>query len=265
MAHSNDSSDDENNLHISDNTSKPKGSPKDEHSSDEEEQPLYKVETAQIISQWMQDEKKKKEFIIIDVRGNDYNSSKLKGSINIPHDKIREDGVIKKLIEDNKNVKNIIYHCTQGGSLSRSSAQYYAQYRTKKYQQYPPQNVIVLEGGYNNFSKNYSNLLGPVNANNTFKDSDYNNKSDNPFDNDAFGENLFDNNDPFSNNIFGNDTKNKNDNTFGTKDAFSNDFNGFDDFDFGNDNKNQNANKTEKKDKKNDNDKNELFGDFESE
>jgi len=262
MAHSNESSDDENNLHINDSGSKPKGSPKDEHSSDEEEQVLYKFETAQVVSQWIQDQQNT-QFIIIDVRSNDYNPSKLKRSINIPHDKLKEKRIIENLIKDKKDFKNVVFHCAQGGSFSRNSAQYYAQYRQKHYQNYPSQNIVVLEGGYNNFSKNFPNLLEPVNANNTFKDDDDNNKSDNPFD-DAFGENVFDNNDPFANTSNNKNNNNNNNNVFGNNDAFSNDFNGFDDFDFGN-NKNQNANNTQNKDKKTNNNNNDLFGDFESE
>jgi len=162
MAHANESSDDENNLHINDSNSPSKPKTKsEEHSSDEEEeQVLYKLENAQTISQWIQDEGKKKEIVIVDVRDNDYGPSKLKGSIHIPHDKFREDNNIKKFTEANKNVKNIVYHCAQSLSRARNSAQYYAQYRKKKLQTISNTKHSCFRRWLQQFFQSFSKFIG---------------------------------------------------------------------------------------------------------
>ena len=63
---------------------------------------------------------KAKDYLVVDVRGDDYRGGNIKGGINIPSDKFLPK--LHQLIEDTQNVSKIIFHC----ALSQQRSVYLA-------------------------------------------------------------------------------------------------------------------------------------------
>lgn len=51
-----------------------------------------------------------KDYLIVDVRDDDYRGGNIKGAINIPSEKFTTE--LYQLIDDTKNASKIIFHCT---------------------------------------------------------------------------------------------------------------------------------------------------------
>jgi len=50
-----------------------------------------------------------KDYLVVDVRDDDYQGGNIKGSINIPSDKFMLK--LHQLIDDTQNVSKIVFHC----------------------------------------------------------------------------------------------------------------------------------------------------------
>ncbi len=130
--------------------------------NDEKQEPIKipRITPKQLVS-WL-DEPNNTQFQIIDVRDGDFGPQKIKGAINIPSDNIRKN--VDETVQQFKDVNKIIFHCMFSQYRGPTSAQIYATRRSQahKYRKYGPQEIMVLDGGYDGFSKQYRNYLEDV-------------------------------------------------------------------------------------------------------
>ena len=96
----------------------------------------------------------KSDYIIIDVRDDDFGGGNLVGAVNYPSSTFESklDEIYNKCADKN----NIIFHCAQSKKRGPTCARQFIEYIDKS--TLPNKDVKVLSGGYLNMDANYSYL-----------------------------------------------------------------------------------------------------------
>ncbi len=103
------------------------------------------------LKEWLDDKQKPQQFLIIDVRDNDYGPKKIRGATNIPSYTF-DPKYVKQLIEDWKDIPMLIFHCAYSQVRGPDSAEFYAKHKSNKdYFGYPSQRVMILTAGFRGF------------------------------------------------------------------------------------------------------------------
>ncbi|KAF9643280.1 Rhodanese-like protein [Thelephora ganbajun] len=95
---------------------------------------------------------KSSDYLVVDVRGDDYRGGNIKGGINIPSEKFLLK--LHQLIDDTQTVSKIIFHCALSQQRGPKAARIYTEARLLQegvtdieYE------VFVLKGGFSDFQQ----------------------------------------------------------------------------------------------------------------
>ncbi|EDR13420.1 uncharacterized protein LACBIDRAFT_292636 [Laccaria bicolor S238N-H82] len=110
--------------------------------------------TADQLAQLMKSEGKvpEKDFLVVDVRDDDYAGGNIKGSLNQPSSKflMNVDGLVKQT----KEVPLVIFHCAFSQARGPKAARIYEETRSNIGKDIDHE-VIVLQGGFSQFQAKY--------------------------------------------------------------------------------------------------------------
>lgn len=129
---------------------------------------LYTYQTAETVAEWMVNDESQNgfKFAIIDVRDVDFGPNKLINAMNFPSNRINEKK-LHQISNKTKDCHKIIFHCAYSQCRGPTAAKKYALYRKKNAKKYKSsefvdQEIIVLQGGFLSFYKEYKNLCESV-------------------------------------------------------------------------------------------------------
>ncbi|TDL23244.1 Rhodanese-like protein, partial [Rickenella mellea] len=108
------------------------------------------------LSKIIKSEKKPNEdYVVVDVRGDDYPGGHIKGSVNSPAETFLDD--VNDLIAKTKDVKTVIFHCALSQARGPKAARIYAETRDnlEKEGKDKEHEVLVLRGGFSEFQEKY--------------------------------------------------------------------------------------------------------------
>lgn len=93
------------------------------------------------------------DFVVVDVRDDDYVGGNIRGSINIPSREflMNVNGLVKKT----KEVPLIIFHCTLSQVRGPKAARIYSETRRNIQNDGLPQEVVILRNGFSQFQLKY--------------------------------------------------------------------------------------------------------------
>ncbi|KDR82495.1 hypothetical protein GALMADRAFT_237814 [Galerina marginata CBS 339.88] len=95
----------------------------------------------------------KKDFVVIDVRDDDYVGGNIKGSVNLPSREflMNVDGLVK----DTKQVPLVIFHCSLSQVRGPKAARVYSETRKNVVDKDIPHEVVILRDGFSQFQVKY--------------------------------------------------------------------------------------------------------------
>ena len=97
----------------------------------------------------------KSDYIIIDVRDDDFGGGNLVGAVNYPS--ITFESKLDEVYNKCSDKKNVIFHCAHSMVRGPTCARRFIEH-VNKYS-LPDKNIKVLSGGYVNVDTNYSHLM----------------------------------------------------------------------------------------------------------
>ncbi|EIM86008.1 Rhodanese-like protein [Stereum hirsutum FP-91666 SS1] len=111
-------------------------------------------ELSQIIKS---DKQPRKDYLIVDVRDDDYRGGHIKGSHNLPSQTFHV--AVDKLVQETKDVPLVIFHCALSQARGPKAARIYAETRDnlQKAGQDQPHEVLILRGGFTDFQAKFKN------------------------------------------------------------------------------------------------------------
>ena len=99
-------------------------------------------------------------------RDYDFGPKKIIGARNIPKDSLmssaNDNEVIRKLIEECKEVENVIFHCMYSQVRGPASAKHYSEFRRKYYPKHSKQDVLILQGGFAFWKQQHAKLCEDI-------------------------------------------------------------------------------------------------------
>ncbi|KAF8073881.1 Rhodanese-like domain-containing protein [Lyophyllum atratum] len=91
-----------------------------------------------------------KDFVVIDVRDDDYAGGNIKGSLNMPSNAFF--GSVDSLVKDTKDVPLVIFHCTLSQMRGPKAARIYEETRRNVLRGSDvPHEVVILRDGFSQF------------------------------------------------------------------------------------------------------------------
>ncbi|KAI9291046.1 Rhodanese-like protein, partial [Neoconidiobolus thromboides FSU 785] len=97
-----------------------------------------------------------KDYLIVDVRDNDYIGGHIKGSINMPSNEFRNE--VQNFHSNNKGIKKIIFHCALSQVRGPKCATIYSNYLASLNDDLNQDSQIyILRGGFTSWQYLYGN------------------------------------------------------------------------------------------------------------
>ncbi|ETW81626.1 hypothetical protein HETIRDRAFT_417717 [Heterobasidion irregulare TC 32-1] len=99
----------------------------------------------------------RKDYLVVDVRDDDYVGGNIKHSHNLPSNEFHSG--VDELVKQTKDVPTVIFHCALSQQRGPKAARIYAETRDnlQKEGQDKPHDVLVLRGGFTEFQEKFRN------------------------------------------------------------------------------------------------------------
>lgn len=115
---------------------------------------MFKYMTGDDLAQMMKSDKTPaKDFLVVDVRDDDYEGGNIKGAMNYPSREFLLN--VDKLVAETKDVPVMVFHCTLSQVRGPKAARIYQETRENIIDAAPEQAVYVLRNGFSDFQIKY--------------------------------------------------------------------------------------------------------------
>ncbi|KAL0960720.1 hypothetical protein HGRIS_005746 [Hohenbuehelia grisea] len=91
----------------------------------------------------------KKDYLVVDVRDDDWEGGNIKGSVNIPSNAFLLN--VDNLVKDTKEVPLIVFHCALSQQRGPKAARIYEETRRNVVENDIPHEVVILRDGFTQF------------------------------------------------------------------------------------------------------------------
>ncbi|KAI8148251.1 Rhodanese-like protein [Fennellomyces sp. T-0311] len=94
-----------------------------------------------------------KDYVVIDVRDNDFRGGNIPGAVNVPANQLIDRG--NQLIEQYKDVPLVVFHCALSQQRGPKAARIYNEMRQLIGESSSKQEVVVMRGGFDGWHARY--------------------------------------------------------------------------------------------------------------
>ncbi|KIM63427.1 hypothetical protein SCLCIDRAFT_1214296 [Scleroderma citrinum Foug A] len=99
------------------------------------------------------DKRPSKDYLVVDVRDDDWAGGNIKGSRNIPSEKFLTE--VDQLMKDTKDIPTLVFHCRLSQERGPKAARIYEEMRNILHPSEPSFEARVLRGGFYQFGETY--------------------------------------------------------------------------------------------------------------
>ncbi|KAJ6621782.1 Rhodanese-like protein [Mycena sp. CBHHK59/15] len=94
-----------------------------------------------------------KDYLVVDVRDDDYIGGNIKNALNLPSRNFHTD--VYGLVQKTAEIKLVVFHCALSQMRGPKAARIYEETRQNIAQDKPPQEVLVLRNGFTEFQRKF--------------------------------------------------------------------------------------------------------------